>query len=76
MISLSRFDHNQLCRYFRESVSIPAPHPHPRRAKNAIGCSELELERQLNRARTADLVQRIEAAIRTARTETARQRLR
>ena len=37
---------------------------------------ELQLERQLDRARAADLVERIEAAVCTARTEAARQRCR
>ena len=38
--------------------------------------SEHKLQRKLNRSRAADLIQRIEATVRAARAETARERLR
>jgi hypothetical protein len=41
-----------------------------------VRCSELELEGELDRAGTADLAERIEAAIGAARAEAAGQRLR
>jgi len=40
-----------------------------------LRCSELKLERQLDRARAANLVERAETAIGAARTEAACQRL-
>ena len=40
-----------------------------------LRCSELKLERQLDRARAANLVERVEAAIGAARADAARQLL-
>ena len=42
----------------------------------AENCSELQLQGQLDRARTADLVERVETAIRPARSQAAGQSLR
>ena len=39
-------------------------------------CSELKLKDQLDRARAANLVERVEPAIRAARSQTVRKRLR
>lgn len=46
------------------------------RQSQHVGCLELKINGQLDRARSANLVERIEAAVRATGSQTARQRLR
>src|SRR5579862_7959178 len=73
-----RFPH--LLRYSQDPIDLDTPKD-SRRSTPSFGgpvrrASELELEGQLDRARSADLVQRVEAAVCAARSQTIRKRLR
>src|SRR5262245_9116093 len=56
-------------------TELAGPGGRPRTRASAPQSSELQLRRQLNRPRSADLVQRIETAVRATLAESIRQRL-